>query len=233
MLLSRDDYGEDGCQQNGAQKKREEEHKTGEADQPLLAWVHAGSRQGAWRKRKLQTQGQADRGREKSGFAGCRGEQRGEIAFIVAGMNAERLREFLLTLPNVVESEQWGGLVFWVGDKAIGGKMFAMMNLDAAELPISYSAGPERFFELQEREGIRPAPYFARIHWVAVERWEVFRMAEWQAELTAARAIMWAKLPPKTKGILAMPKAEQKKIVAERRKVLAAKKGTATADQSG
>jgi hypothetical protein len=30
-----------------------------------------------------------------------------------------------------------------------------------------------------------------------------------------------------------MPKAEQKKIVAERRKVLAAKKGTATADQSG
>jgi predicted DNA-binding protein (MmcQ/YjbR family) len=88
---------------------------------------------------------------------------------------------------------------------------------------MSYSAGPERFFELQELEGIRPAPYMARIHWVAVERWDVFRMAEWQRELTAAHGIMFAKLPPRTKAVLAMSKAEQKKIVAERRKVLAAK----------
>ena len=42
-------------------------------------------------------------------------------------MDAERLREYLLRLPNVVETMQWGAnLVFWVGDKAIGGKMFAV-----------------------------------------------------------------------------------------------------------
>ena len=36
-------------------------------------------------------------------------------------------REFLLQLPHVVETMQWGAnLVFWVGDKAIGGKMFAL-----------------------------------------------------------------------------------------------------------
>ena len=41
-------------------------------------------------------------------------------------MDAERVREYLLQLPHVVETMQWGAnLVFWVGDKAIGGKMFA------------------------------------------------------------------------------------------------------------
>ena len=46
-------------------------------------------------------------------------------------MDADRLRAYLLTLPHVVETMQWGAnLVFWVGDKAIGGKMFALINLD-------------------------------------------------------------------------------------------------------
>ena len=46
-------------------------------------------------------------------------------------MDAERLREYVLSLPHVVETMQWGAnLVFWVGDKAIGGKMFALANLD-------------------------------------------------------------------------------------------------------
>jgi len=139
-------------------------------------------------------------------------------------MNAERAREFLLSLPHVLETPQWGGIVFWVGDKAIGGKMFVMLNPDAGEgFPISYPVGQERFNELLELEGLRPAPYMARIFWVAAERWDVFRDREWQEQLTAAHEITYAKLPPKTKSILAMTKAEQKKVVAERRKALAAK----------
>jgi len=144
-------------------------------------------------------------------------------------MNAERVREFLLGLPHVLETPQWGGIVFWVGDKAIGGKMFVMLNPDAGEgLPISFPAGEERFNELLELEGLLPAPYMARIFWVAAERWDVFRDREWQEQLTAAHEITYAKLPPKTKSILAMTKAEQKKIVAERRKVLDAKASTKT-----
>ncbi len=71
-------------------------------------------------------------------------------------MDVERVRTFLLALPHVVETMQWGdNLVFWVGDKAIGGKMFCLLNLDAGEHGvISYSAGPERFAELVEQEGI-------------------------------------------------------------------------------
>jgi predicted DNA-binding protein (MmcQ/YjbR family) len=124
---------------------------------------------------------------------------------------------------------QWGAnLVFWVGDKAIGGKMFALVDLDGDERDksgpvISYAAGPERYSELLEIEGIIPAPYMARIHWVAVERWDVFRLAEWERELDAAHTLTFNKLPPKTRTALALPPAQQNRLIAERKKLLVAK----------
>jgi predicted DNA-binding protein (MmcQ/YjbR family) len=133
-------------------------------------------------------------------------------------MNAERARTFLLGLPHVVESEQWGGLVFWVGDKAVGGKMFAMLHLDGHGHPIFYPAGQERYAELLEREGIVPAPYMARIWWVAAERWDVFREREWDEELRAGHALVYEKLPPKVKTVLALPKAEFKRALDAGRK---------------
>jgi predicted DNA-binding protein (MmcQ/YjbR family) len=135
-------------------------------------------------------------------------------------MDAERLRAFLLTLPHVVETEQWGGLVFWVGDKALGGKMFVMLPLDRENNRVlSYPAGPERYPELLERDGLFPAPYLARIHWVAVERWNVFRTAEWEEQLRHADALTFNKLPPRTRTTLALPAAQQKRLIAERKKL--------------
>jgi predicted DNA-binding protein (MmcQ/YjbR family) len=138
-------------------------------------------------------------------------------------MDVERARAFLLTLPHAVETMQWGdNLVFWVGDKAIGGKMFCLMNLDAgAHGVMSYPAGAERYAELVEREGVVPAPYMARIHWVAVERWDVLRNMEWEHELRAAHAITLAKLPKGVREVLAMPERALAKLIAERRRVLA------------
>jgi predicted DNA-binding protein (MmcQ/YjbR family) len=147
-------------------------------------------------------------------------------------MDAERLRAFLLTLPNVVETQQWGNnLVYWVGDKAIGGKMFALMNLDTLgeSSPVkkqgilSFSAGPERFADLLEIEGCSPAPYFARIHWIAAEDWQVFSNAEWEDHLRHAQAVMRAKLTPRTLASLALPASQQKRLIAERRILLLAK----------
>ena len=140
-------------------------------------------------------------------------------------MNAERMREYLLSLPHVVETEQWGGLIFWVGDKVIGGKMFSVLDIDGVRgRPISYPAGPERFYDLLETDGIIPAPYMARIFWVAVERWDVHRTAsEWESELSAAHALTYAKLPPKALKVLALAKAEQRKTIAAKRKRVAAK----------
>src|SRR3984957_15182877 len=132
---------------------------------------------------------------------------------ILSPMDAERIRAFLLTLPHVVETMQWGAnLVFWVGDKAIGGKMFALANLDGdGKAVISYAAGPERYPELLELGGVLPPPYMARIYWVAVERWSVFRTPEWEQQLRAAHALTTAKLPPKTRTALALPATQQRR----------------------
>ena len=144
---------------------------------------------------------------------------------ILPFMDAERLRTHLLTLPHVVETMQWGdNLLFWVGDKAIGGKMFALINLSLSSHGVlSFAAGPERFAELVESEGVIPAPYMARNHWVALQTWSALPPTQLLAELKNAHARTHAKLPPKVKDALALPKTQLSKLIAERRKLLAAK----------
>jgi predicted DNA-binding protein (MmcQ/YjbR family) len=138
-------------------------------------------------------------------------------------MDADQLREYLLTLPHVEETMQWGAnLVFWVGDKTIGGKMFALINLDEdGRAVLSFAAGRERYAELLENEGVVPAPYFARIYWVALERWDALRRAELQELLTHARELVYEKLPKRTKDALGLPPGARKKLIAERKKGVA------------
>ena len=135
-------------------------------------------------------------------------------------MDSESTRSFLLGLPHVEETLQWGNnLVFWVGDKAIGGKMFALLNLDKdSNGVLSFAAGPEGAAELLEIDGIFPAPYLARAHWVALERWNALRTSELEARLRAARDIIEAKLPRRTREVLAMPVGERRKLIAARKK---------------
>ena len=138
-------------------------------------------------------------------------------------MDAERLREYLLRLPHVVETMQWGAnLVFWVGDKAIGGKMFAVLNLDDdPKAVLSFAAGPERYAELLEIEGVFPAPYLARAHWVALKHWGVFRSSELEDLLEHGRRLIYDNLPRKTREVLAMPPSAQRKLLKEKKKLLA------------
>lgn len=151
-------------------------------------------------------------------------------------MDADLLRTYLLTLPHVAETMQWGAnLVFWVGDKSIGGKTFCVIDLDDpapnkqgtavdTRPVLSYAAGPTRYPELLETEGLVPAPYLARAHWIAAQRWDVFTPAEWHRELQAAYALTLAKLPPRTRKVLSLPAAEQRRFIAARRKLLATPK---------
>jgi len=124
------------------------------------------------------------------------------------------MRAYLLSLPQVTETMQWGAnLVFWVGDKTHGGKMFAMINLDEPAVPelavrkprpvISYASSPVRFAELIEREDMIPAPYLARAHWVSALRWDILTPADWRSELVNAHDVVLAKLPAKMRAALA------------------------------
>jgi predicted DNA-binding protein (MmcQ/YjbR family) len=140
-------------------------------------------------------------------------------------MDAELLRTYLLTLPHVEETMQWGEtLVYWVGHKAIGGKMFAVANLTANSRVLSFATTPERFAELVEIEGVFPAPYLARAHWVAIEQWDTFPTPELKSLLRDARSLVESKLPKRTRDILALPATQRRKLIAERKKQLAKKK---------
>ena len=121
---------------------------------------------------------------------------------------------------------QWGeSLVFWVGDKSIGGKMFAVASLDAAHgRVLSFAAGPERFHELLETEGIFPAPYLARAFWVSLESYSVLPSADLEQHLRHAHQLIYSKLPKRTRDVLALPPAQRKKVIAARKKEFAARK---------
>jgi predicted DNA-binding protein (MmcQ/YjbR family) len=138
-------------------------------------------------------------------------------------MDNERIREICLELPHVSETLNWGHhLVYWVGDRDIGGKMFAMTDVDGIGIGVLwFHCGAQRFHELQEREGIIQAPHLARAFWVAVERWDTLKPREYEEELRRAHALIFEKLPKRTKTVLAMPDKERAKAIRERKKLLA------------
>ncbi len=150
-------------------------------------------------------------------------------------MDNERIREFCMGLPHVAETFAWGHhAVYWVGDRDLGGKMFALTDLDGSgEGVLTFHCGEERFHELLEREGIRPAPYSARYFWVTLERWDALRPREIEDELTRSHALIYAKLGARTKAILELPAQERAKILQERKGRLRAAKKQVTKESRG
>jgi predicted DNA-binding protein (MmcQ/YjbR family) len=114
-------------------------------------------------------------------------------------MDAESVRKFCLSLPHVTEDVQWeSDLLF-----RIGNKMFAVLALDAAsDHRMSFKCTPEVFAELTEREGIVPAPYVARYHWVALERFDALPERELKELLKNAYRLILEKLPRKSRAQL-------------------------------
>jgi predicted DNA-binding protein (MmcQ/YjbR family) len=145
-----------------------------------------------------------------------------ELGHTLALVDNERIRAICLGLPHVAESVGWGHhLVYWVGDRDIGGKMFASTDLDGTGVGVlSFHCGSERFHELLERDGIRPTPYSAKHFWVTVERWDFLRPHEYVDELRRAHALIYEKLPKRTKTVLDLPDKERTNLIRDRKKVL-------------
>lgn len=140
-------------------------------------------------------------------------------------MDNERIREICLGMSGVTETVNWGHhLVYWAADRDIGGKMFAMTDLDGTGFGVLwFHCGAERFHELLEIEGISASPYLAKAFWVTVERWDALRPRQIEEELRLARDLIYEKLPKRTRAIMAMPAKERAQVIRERKKVLAAK----------
>jgi predicted DNA-binding protein (MmcQ/YjbR family) len=137
-------------------------------------------------------------------------------------MDNERIRSFCLSLPHVVEAIKWKHyLAFWIGARELGGKMFAMSDLDGARTGVfSFHCGHERYHELLEVEGICRAPYMFNHAWVALVRWDALRPREIEEEAARAHALIYEKLPEHTKAVLALPKKKRAKLIRESKKLL-------------
>ncbi len=109
-------------------------------------------------------------------------------------MTIDAIRKFCMLLPHATEQVQWGGmLVFKIAKK----KMFCLANLEPErdDVLLFFKASDEEFVELQEIEGIVPAPYMAKNKWVALERLDVLPAAELERLLARSYELVFAKLP--------------------------------------
>jgi predicted DNA-binding protein (MmcQ/YjbR family) len=149
-------------------------------------------------------------------------------------MDNERIREICMALPYAAETMNWGHhLVYWAGNRDIGGKMFAMTDLDSTGTGVLwFHCGAERFHELIEREGVIPSPYLAKAYWVTLEQWDALRPREIEEELRRAHALIFERLPKRTRAILALPEGERKKLIRERKKRLASSEKPTKADKT-
>lgn len=112
-------------------------------------------------------------------------------------MDIESVRKFCLSLPHVTEDVQWGSDLLF----RIGNKMFAVVGLEpSSDHCMSLKCTPEKFAELTERDGIVPAPYVARYHWVALQRFDALPEPELKALLTRAYELVRDKLPKKIRA---------------------------------
>ncbi len=114
-------------------------------------------------------------------------------------MNLESVREFCLSFPHVTENIQWGiDLCF----KIAGGPMICVMPTEPHPVVCSFKCTPEKFLELQEIEGIIPAPYMARAYWVALERFDVLPDAEFKELLAESYRLKYESLTKKFRAEL-------------------------------
>jgi predicted DNA-binding protein (MmcQ/YjbR family) len=114
-------------------------------------------------------------------------------------MNPEWVRERCLSFPSATEHVIWGtDLTF-----KVAGKIFAHLVLDPAPVWLSFKTTPDNFYELTERANIIPAPYMARASYVALQTRDAIVADELAVLLRESYELVVAKLPKKTRELLA------------------------------
>ncbi len=106
-------------------------------------------------------------------------------------MTVDAVRRYCLAFAGVKENLQWGETLCF----KVRGKIFVMLSLDAVPPSICFKCAPNKFEELLELEGIKPAPYVGRYKWVLVESLDVLRDEELEELLRESYGLVSAKLP--------------------------------------
>ncbi len=82
------------------------------------------------------------------------------------------------------------------------GKDVSCTGLESNDGGISFKCTPEKFAELIEREGIEPAAYVARYHWINVEKPNALAESELKDLISNSYQMVWEKLPAKIRKSL-------------------------------
>ncbi len=81
-------------------------------------------------------------------------------------MNIEEVRDYCLTKKGATEGFPFDDVTLVL---KVGGKMFAVIPLDAEEKNVILKCDPEYAIELREKyQAVRPAWHFNKKHWNAV-----------------------------------------------------------------
>ena len=106
-------------------------------------------------------------------------------------MNLAKLTGFCAGLRDAQSDVKWGADLCYT----IDAKMFAVFGTrDGKAFNVGFKCDPERFLELTDQEGIIPAPYLAKAHWVLVEKPSALTDAQARALLRRSYELIVAKL---------------------------------------
>lgn len=115
-------------------------------------------------------------------------------------MTPAAVRKFCASLPATTRDIKWKvDEVF-----SVGSKMFAVINTEPATPTLSFKVDDALFLGYTDREGIIPAPYMARAHWIQLARPSVLPDAELKALLTRSHALVAAGLTKKLRRELGL-----------------------------
>jgi predicted DNA-binding protein (MmcQ/YjbR family) len=121
-------------------------------------------------------------------------------------MNIDSLRKYCATLPGATRDIKWGADEVY----SVGAKMFAVFWIERGKArTASFKCDAERFLELTDQEGIVPAPYLARAHWVQVRETKALPDAAARELVQRSHALVMAKLTRKEQAAITAQPAKR------------------------
>jgi predicted DNA-binding protein (MmcQ/YjbR family) len=106
-------------------------------------------------------------------------------------MSIDSVRAYCLSFPDTTEGLQWGDNLLL----RVRGRIFAMLSLDAAPIPITLKSTPEKVAQLLEIDGIERAAYVGRYNWVSLGRFDVVPWSELKELIRESYELVAAKAP--------------------------------------
>jgi predicted DNA-binding protein (MmcQ/YjbR family) len=121
-------------------------------------------------------------------------------------MSYAAIEKHCMGLAGVTRHTPWGESPVF----KVGGKMFAMISRDGGRASgVWFKAGEASFAILTRLKGIKPCPYLARAHWVALDGLAPLKPNELREYLTRAHGLVAAGLPKKTRASLGIAAARE------------------------